>query len=155
MLELLYEKLQTPIEQEGYILWGIEIESRPSKREALIRIYIDHEEGIGLTDCETVSRLLSSILDVEDIIQNHYVLEVSSPGADRLIFNLAQAKALIHQIFKVRLLHPVAQYQRGFKAQLIAVNEDTQTLTFSNVETEDQVEVNFDSISKIRIIPQW
>jgi len=51
--------------------------------QGLLRIYIDQEAGIDLSDCELVSRQLSAFLDVEDPLPGHYVLEVSSPGIDR------------------------------------------------------------------------
>ena len=51
--------------------------------QGLLRIYIDQEAGIDLSDCELVSRQLSAFLDVEDPLPGQYVLEVSSPGIDR------------------------------------------------------------------------
>ena len=51
--------------------------------QGLLRIYIDQEAGIDLSDCERVSRQLSVFLDVEDPLPGQYVLEVSSPGSDR------------------------------------------------------------------------
>lgn len=51
--------------------------------QGLLRIYIDQEAGIDLSDCELVSRQLSAFLDVEDPLPGQYVLEVSSPGSDR------------------------------------------------------------------------
>lgn len=51
--------------------------------QGLLRIYIDQDAGIDLSDCERVSRQLSVFLDVEDPLPGQYVLEVSSPGSDR------------------------------------------------------------------------
>ena len=48
-----------------------------------LRVFIDKEGGVGLTDCELVSRRLEKILDERDFIERSYILEVSSPGADR------------------------------------------------------------------------
>lgn len=48
-----------------------------------LRAYIDKAGGIGVDDCEAVSRELSDILDREDFIDGSYILEVSSPGLDR------------------------------------------------------------------------
>ncbi len=45
--------------------------------QGLLRIYIDQEAGIDLSDCELVSRQLSAFLDVEDPLPGQYVLEVS------------------------------------------------------------------------------
>ena len=51
--------------------------------QGLLRVYIDQDAGIDLSDCERVSRQLSVFLDVEDPLPGQYVLEVSSPGSDR------------------------------------------------------------------------
>ena len=48
-----------------------------------LRAYIDKPDGIGVNDCEVVSRELSDILDEEDYIEGSYILEVSSPGLGR------------------------------------------------------------------------
>jgi ribosome maturation factor RimP len=62
----------------------VEIEFKPIGKRWLLRIYIDKEEGgVTIADCEYVSRELSRILDVEDIIEYAYTLEVSSPGLTR------------------------------------------------------------------------
>ena len=66
----------------GYELVGVELLSQPQGGK-LLRVYIDSQAGIGLTDCERTSHQLSGVLDVEDPIRGQYTLEVSSPGLDR------------------------------------------------------------------------
>ena len=80
--------LQPVVEALGCELWGIELQSGGKRK--LLRLYIDREEGIGVEDCERVSRQSSSVLDVEDAISGEYVLEVSSPGMDRPLYELGQ-----------------------------------------------------------------
>ena len=47
--------------------------------------YIDKEGGVGIDDCEGFSKAVEEILDREDIVDGNYMLEVSSPGADRIL----------------------------------------------------------------------
>ena len=61
----------------------VEIEYRKEGHGMILRLYIDKPGGIMLDDCADVSRELSAILDVEEIIACHYSLEVSSPGLNR------------------------------------------------------------------------
>lgn len=61
----------------------VEVEFRPSGKRWLLRIYIDKEGGVTIDDCAWVSRELGIVLDVEDIIEHPYRLEVSSPGLTR------------------------------------------------------------------------
>jgi ribosome maturation factor RimP len=68
---------------QDYGLELIEIEFKPSGKRWLLRLYIDKEGGVTISDCENVSREFSRILDVEDIIEHPYSLEVSSPGLTR------------------------------------------------------------------------
>jgi len=68
---------------QDYGLELVEIEFKPSGKRWLLRLYIDKEGGVTIADCETVSREFGRILDVEDIIEHPYSLEVSSPGLTR------------------------------------------------------------------------
>ena len=82
-LNLLAREVVEPL---GYELVGVELFQRGASG-ATLRVYNDHERGIGLDDCAAVSDQLSAVLDVEDPLQGHYDLEVSSPGLDRpLVF---------------------------------------------------------------------
>lgn len=76
------EKLVAPI-LEGEGLELIEIQYRRENRGWVLRLFIDKEGGVTLDDCQRVSEELSAVLDVEDLIEHSYILEVSSPGLDR------------------------------------------------------------------------
>jgi len=77
-------KLVNPIiERKNINLWDIEFKKEgPSY---VLRIFLDKDDGIGITDCEEVSRELSDVLDEIDPIPQEYMLEVSSAGLDRII----------------------------------------------------------------------
>jgi len=76
------EKLSRPIvEEEGCRLWSVEY-----VREAgtwFLRVFIDKDGGVGIDDCERISRRLDPVLDEADPIPESYVFEVGSAGADR------------------------------------------------------------------------
>ncbi|KGF11208.1 ribosome maturation factor RimP [Negativicoccus succinicivorans] len=55
------------------------------EQDWILRVYIDKEGGVDLTDCQTMSEALSTELDKADFIANNYLLEVSSPGIDRVL----------------------------------------------------------------------
>ncbi|HSW64525.1 MAG TPA: ribosome maturation factor RimP [Dissulfurispiraceae bacterium] len=52
-------------------------------RRSLVRIVIDKDGGVTISDCEKMSRALEALLDVEDPIPGAYMIEVGSPGLDR------------------------------------------------------------------------
>lgn len=61
----------------------VDLEYKREGRSMVLRLFIDRDGGVTLDDCADVSRELSEILDVEDVIAAHYTLEVSSPGLNR------------------------------------------------------------------------
>ena len=69
------------IEEGGYSLWDVEyVKEGP---DFILRVYADKEGGIGIDDCVAISRKLSDKLDEADMIEEAYILEVSSPGLTR------------------------------------------------------------------------
>jgi ribosome maturation factor RimP len=72
------------IESEGYTLVDVELKGGSGART--LRLFIDRPgKGITLDDCQKVSEILSPLLDVEDIVEGRYFLEISSPGINRRI----------------------------------------------------------------------
>lgn len=141
------EALLNPvIEGLGYVCWGIEYLSQG--KHTLIRIYIDHPDGIGVDDCEKVSRQVSGVLDVEDPIRNQYTLEVSSPGMDRPLFYLDQYREFIGSWVTVRLRMPF-EGKRKYKGVLNGVEGDEVLL----VVDEHELQLPFEVIESARIVP--
>lgn len=119
--EELTRLLEPAVERLGYELSDLEF--RIGGRDGLIRVYIDKPEGVGLADCETVSRQISAVLDVEDPLPGHYVLEVSSPGLDRKLTKPAHFQRFLGSDVKVKLRFPVAG-RRNFRGKLTAASEE-------------------------------
>jgi ribosome maturation factor RimP len=81
----------------------VDIEYKREGRDMVLRVFIEKEQGgIMLDDCSAVSRELSDILDVEDIIQDNYTLEVSSPGICRPLKKLADYQRFLGHLVKVK-----------------------------------------------------
>ena len=99
------ELIEPTVLAMGLQLWGIDLSQRG--KYSILRIYIEREEGVTITDCEKVSRQVSAILDMEDPIAGEYTLEVSSPGLDRPLFTSEQFGRFIGSDVKVRLHHLV------------------------------------------------
>ena len=72
------------VEADGLELMHVEYLPRGSG--SLLRIYVDKPGGVDVGDCQRLSKHVSVLLDVEDIILHHYLLEVSSPGIERPLF---------------------------------------------------------------------
>jgi ribosome maturation factor RimP len=85
----------------GLELWACDL--RQDGNQALLRVYIDRENGVTLEDCTSVSREISAILDVEDPIKNRYQLEISSPGLERTLMTLSHFERYVGHNVKVKL----------------------------------------------------
>ena len=75
------EVVQPVLHDHGLEL--VDLEWRPHRPRAALRIFVDRRGGVGIGDCERVSRELGDLLDVSGLIGQPYDLEVSSPGLDR------------------------------------------------------------------------
>jgi ribosome maturation factor RimP len=80
----------------------VDIEYRKEGQGMILRLFIDKPGGVMLDDCADVSRELSEILDVEDLVHTHYNLEVSSPGLNRPLKKEADFQRYIGRTVKIR-----------------------------------------------------
>ena len=99
------EALAKPVvEDEGCELWAVEY-----VREAgswYLRVLIDKDGGVGIDDCERISRRLDPILDEADPIPDSYVFEVSSAGAERELKRPSDFERYIGSEIEVKLYQP-------------------------------------------------
>jgi ribosome maturation factor RimP len=116
------------IEDLGFELVDVDFLSDRGRR--VLRIYVDAENGITLDDCAEVSREVGSLIDLEDLVPDEYVLEVSSPGLDRPLKKSGDFVRALGRKVKVRMRQPVDGRRRF-----------TGTLkTFENDMLEVQIE---------------
>ncbi|MGR3808717.1 ribosome maturation factor RimP [Pasteurella testudinis] len=119
------ELVQGSIEALDCELVGIECQR--SGRFLTVRVYIDKDGGVSVDDCADVSREVSALMDVEDLIADKYNLEVSSPGLDRPLFTLAHYQRFVGQEIAVHLRVPVLD-RRKWSGKLDSVEGDMITL---------------------------
>ena len=106
----------------------------------------DHTD-MKADDCEGLSRALSAVLDVEDVIQSRYVLEVTSPGIDRPLVQLADYERFVGREAKIETMVPVDGRKR-FKGKLLCV-----TGNLIQIEFEGQKQnIDFSIISKAKLV---
>ena len=132
----------------GYELLGVEIAVRGAR--SLLRLYIDSAEGIGIEDCETVSRQVSGVLDVEDPLPGEYDLEVSSPGLDRPLFTIAHFKRFVGERVRIRLDHAL-EGRRNFSGRLDQVEGET---VFVEDDEGNRWQIDFRDVAKARLVPE-
>ncbi len=148
----LHKLLESSISGLGYELLGFELVQESGG--VVLRVYIDHEDGIGIKDCEIVSRHISGVLDVEDLVRGQYTLEVSSPGLDRPLFKPEHYVKFAGS--KIRLkLNRMLEGRRKFKGRLHGMQGQDVIIDVSGSGASvDVVRIPFDLIEKGRIIPE-
>jgi len=129
----LTELIRPAVDETGKILLGIEYIS--AGNNSVLRLFIDHENGINVDDCAEVSRQVGALLDVEDPISSEYSLEVSSPGVDRPLFELAHFQAVMGETVNVKLSMPL-NGRRKFKGPLVAIENDTLIIEVDSIDYE-------------------
>ena len=147
--ELQIDELITPtVESLGCMVWGVEYISQG--KHSVLRVYIDGEDGINVDLCAEVSRHVSDLLDVEEMVPMAYTLEVSSPGMDRLLFKEAQYLECIGEQVEVRLNFPFEGRKKIIG--LLAGIEDRNVVL---QEAEEEYLLPLENIQKARIVPKF
>lgn len=92
------------VEEEGCKLWSVEYIKEAGTW--YLRVYIDKDGGVGITDCEAISRKLDPILDEADPVPGSYVFEVGSAGAERELKRPSDFEQFIGSEVEVKLYQP-------------------------------------------------
>lgn len=138
------EHIKRCIEGLGYEFVGVQW---PAGRGGTIRIYADKPGGITVLDCARINDQLNDLLLVEDPLSGQMVLEVSSPGLNRLLFTAEQYAHFVGQDIKVYLVAP-KDGRRAYKGQLLSVTEEGVRIK----EEQGEYEILFPEIKKAHVI---
>ncbi len=122
LIEKIYQLVRPVADELNYEIYHIEYVK--VNGEYYLRIYIDKDGGITLTDCEKLSRRVSDIMDEEDPIPVAYFLEVSSPGLNRGLFTEEHYKKQIGKEVLIRFTKSF-EGKKNVKGLLKEVNEDS------------------------------
>ncbi len=121
LVNQIYEMVKPIADELNYQIYHIEYVKENG--EYYLRIYIEKEGGITLSDCEALSRRVSDVMDEKDPIADPYFLEVSSPGLNRTIFTEEHYKRFIGREVMVRFTKAI-DGKNNAKGILKEVNED-------------------------------
>jgi ribosome maturation factor RimP len=151
---------QTPLESKiaqivepviadlGLSLFSVKIIGEGGSRNVQIMAEDPATRNLGVEQCAQVSRAVSAVLDVEDPIDGHYRLEVSSPGIDRLLLKLEDFQTWSGFEAKVETDTPIETGQKRFKGILKGIEND-----IVKIDTEQgAAEIPFASIAKAKLV---
>ena len=144
-LTSIHSLIHKDVEENGFEL--VDMQFNRAKGRYLLRIYIDHENGIRINDCERVSKKISASLDEVDLIPGPYVLEVSSPGLDRLLKKQEDFKRFQGQWIKLTFTDP-HQKTQSLDGKILSC--DDKILILEN-KKEEKHEIPLASIIKAKL----
>ena len=122
----------------GCTLWDVEYVREGSER--FLRLYIDKEGGVDISDCEAISRAVDPILDEEDPIAESYHFEVCSAGLERALKRPGDFERFMGSPVMVKLYRPrngmkeVPGILRGYEEGKITVEAGKEMITFEKSE---------------------
>ena len=126
------------VEQHGCKLWDVEYVREGSER--FLRLYLDKEGGVDITDCEAISRAIDPILDEKDPIAESYHFEVCSAGLERALKRPSDFERFMGSPIMVKLYRPrnglkeIPGILRGYEEGRVTVEAGKETITFEKSE---------------------
>ena len=136
--ELVASFAKPVVEQHGCELWDVEYVREGS--DYFLRLYIDKEGGVDITDCEAISRAVDPILDEKDPIQESYHFEVCSAGLERALKRPGDFERFMGSNITVKLYRPrnglkeIPCTLTGYENGRITVQAGKETITFEKSE---------------------
>ena len=131
------------IEENGCTLWDVEYIKEAGTY--YLRVFIDKDGGVGIDDCERISRILDPLLDEYDPIPDSYVFEVGSAGIERELKKPSDFEAFMESEIEIKTYKPI-NGQKSFVGTLIGYNNGDVTIKQGNndvmVEKGDIAKVN-------------
>lgn len=140
--------LQSKINELGFELYDVEYAKEG--KNYFLRIFIDKEGGINLSDCEKVNNGIMDLLDEADYIKEQYFLEVSSPGIERRLRKASHFNNAMGEEIEINLFKPLDK-KKIIQGVLIGYDEETITMTYQN----DEISIQKKDIANIKTKYNW
>jgi len=116
---------------------GVELVEMTYRREQLgmtLRLLVDTPEGIKIAECEGLNNYLGELLDKEEVIGEHYVIEVSSPGLDRPIKTDRDFERALGKDLEVTTYKPV-DGRKSHEGRFAGMDKDNIVIESDGVST--------------------
>ena len=129
---------QPVVESFGCELWDVEYVREGS--DYFLRLYIDKEGGVDISDCEKISRAVDPILDEKDPIQDSYHFEVCSAGLERALKRPGDFERFMNSPIMIKLYRPrnglkeLPGILRGYEGGRVTAECGKETITFEKSE---------------------
>jgi ribosome maturation factor RimP len=118
-----------------------------SRRNSVVRIFIDKPAGVTIDDCSAVSRSIEEAMDAEDLMPSSYVLEVSSPGLERALVDIGDFERYAGKKAKLKTVEPI-EGQANFSGRITSV--EASDIVFDD-KKHGTVRIPFEKVAKANL----
>lgn len=143
------EIIGAAVAQDGYELVDLIIQNQGSKK--LLQFFVDKTGGLNLNDCEVLSGKIDAVLTMENIIDGAYILEVSSPGINRVLKKPEHFKRFLGERAKITLKQAL-ENRANFTGLIEAADDDKMVLSDGTnkftFKYEDIKKANLDPVTE-------
>ncbi len=140
----IYSRIEEIVKAHGFVL--IDLVFRGDHHLRIVEVYIDGERGVTTDDCAEVSRSINELIEAENLLEENYRLDVSSPGVDRPLKFLIQYGKHVNRKLEVEFKD--GEEVKKLVGKLIRVEDDNLFFTEKNSEYK----INFSSIVKAKVL---
>lgn len=112
----------------------VEITYRREQGGMTLRLLVDTPSGVTIDECEALNKFLGELLDREDVIQEHYVIEVSSPGLDRPMKADRDFERALDKALEITTYEPV-DGRKTHEGRLVGMNKEEIVIESKGIST--------------------
>lgn len=145
--EVIEQIIRTTVDEENVYL--VDLELHGNERNLKIYVFVDTVSGITIAECEKLTRKILDRLELAELGNVNYSLEVSSPGLDRPLKHLWQYRKNIGR--QLRVIFEEEDKQKTIEGELSSVSESGIVLTVSG----NEINIPFEKIIKTRVLVSW
>ena len=148
----IHQIIEAPLQSIGFDVVRLRLHNRSSgvNNVKVLEILIERTDGvhISITDCKNASNHISAILDVEDIIDGKYNLEVSSAGIERPLVKLQDFDRFKEYVAEIKL-HNALNGAKKYECTIIGIEGDAVKV---RIGKDEVVSIDFENIKDAKII---
>ncbi len=143
----IFEELEPIINGLNISLYDVIYEKEG--KDFYLRIFIEKDGGVDISDCENVNNAINDILDEKDFIKGHYYLEVSSAGLEKILRLDKHFENNIGNKIQISLYKPINNSKNVIG--ILKDYDDEKVI----VESDEIIEINKNDISLIKTVFDW
>ena len=128
----------------------VDVEYKKVGKNWILRVFVEKSQGVTVYDCQELSREIEDLIEIHELIDNHYVLEVSSPGLDRPLKKEADFLRNKGKRIKIKTYSPINN-----KKEIVGTVRDFSEDTLFLEEKKDILKISLTDIAQAKLIIEF